>query len=395
VSADTRQGRGAEAPPIDRRAIVPFSVAHGCADLCQGAVPALLPSLIAHRGLDLASATALVTAATIASSIVQPLFGIWSDRLDFPLLAPLGVVIAGLGLGVVGLTHSYAALAIALAISGLGVALFHPEAARMAGRAGRGTARGMSYFSVGGNVGFAVGPLAVLLILAIGGISATPLLVVPGVAVAALLVLDVERFKSHLQAEHRSQQTRSREQKAQWGPFSRLVGAAVARTVPFYTVLALVPIYAVRRLGASHSVGSVALTVMLVAGAAGTLIGARCADRFGKRMVLVWAMVPLTVFLVILSHTGLALTFVILALIGFTLDAPFSTTVVLGQQYLPGRRGLASGITFGLAIGMGGLIATGLGATADAIGIHTTLEILPAFSLIALGCVLSLPKPRD
>ena len=159
-------------------------------------------------------------------------------------------------------------------------------------------------------------------------------------------------------------------------------------------MLALVPIYAVRRLGASHSIGSVALTVMLVAGAAGTLIGARCADRFGKRMVLIWAMVPLTVFLVILSHTGLALTFVTLALIGFTLDAPFSATVVLGQQYLPGRRGLASGLTFGLAIGMGGLIATGLGATADAIGIHTTLEILPAFSLIALGCVLSLPQPR-
>jgi FSR family fosmidomycin resistance protein-like MFS transporter len=363
--------------------------------MCQGAVPALLPTLIDTRGLNLASATALVSIASIGSAIVQPLFGIWSDRITAPLLAPLGVALAALGLASVGICHTYLELALALGASGLGVALFHPEGARMAHLVGGGSVRGMSYFSVGGNCGFAVGPLAVLLILAIGGISATPLLVIPGAAVAALLVLDVGRFKGHLQAEHRSQQTRSPEQKAQWGPFTRLVGAAVARTVPFYTVLALVPIYAVRRLGASHSIGSVALTVMLVAGAAGTLIGARCADRFGKRMVLIWAMVPLTVFLVILSHTGLALTFVILALIGFTLDAPFSTTVVLGQQYLPGRRGLASGITFGLAIGMGGLIATGLGATADAIGIHTILEILPAFSLIALGCVLSLPQPRD
>jgi len=379
---------------VDLRSMSRLSLGHGFVDMCQGAVPALLPTLIDTRGLNLVSATALVSIASIGSAIVQPLFGIWSDRITAPLLAPLGVGLAALGLACVGICHTYLELALALGASGLGVALFHPEGARMAHLVGGGSVRGMSYFSVGGNAGFALGPLAVLLILAIGGISATPLLVIPGVAVAALLVLDAGRFKNHLQAEHRSRQTQGGEQTAQWGPFTRLVGAAVARTVPFYAVLALVPIYAVRRLGASHSIGSVALTVMLVAGAAGTLVGARCADRFGKRRVLIWAMVPLTVFLVILSHTGLALTFVTLALIGFTLDAPFSTTVVLGQQYLPGRRGLASGITFGLAIGMGGLIATGLGATADAIGIHTTLEILPAFSLIALGCVLSLPQPR-
>ena len=225
-----------------------LSVGHGFVDMCQGAVPALLPTLIDTRGLNLASATALVSIASIGSAIVQPLFGIWSDRITAPLLAPLGVALAAVGLALVGICHTYLELAFALAASGLGVALFHPEGARMAHLVGGGSVRGMSYFSVGGNAGFALGPLAVLLILAIGGISATPLLVIPGAAVAALLVLDVGRFKGHLQAEHRSQQTRGAEQKAQWGPFTRLVGAAVARTVPFYTVLALVPIYAVRRL---------------------------------------------------------------------------------------------------------------------------------------------------
>jgi FSR family fosmidomycin resistance protein-like MFS transporter len=416
VSAATRQGRGAEAPPIDARAILPFSFAHGCADLCQGAVPALLPSLIAHRGLDLASATALVTAATIASSIVQPLFGIWSDRLDFPLLAPLGVVIAGLGLGVVGLTHSYAALALALAVSGLGVALFHPEAARMAGRAGRGTARGMSYFSVGGNVGFAAGPLAVLLSVGAFGLGASPVLAIPGIVAGVVLVraLRAQRAAAAATRHHAHEHSGRHEgaepnadplpaaagaapaaaatQPEHWGPFTRLAGAAVTRTVAFFALQAFVPTYLIDQLGTSTTVAEIALTTMLAAGAVGTLVGSRCADRWGRRLVLVWAMLPLTVLLALLPELGVAGCFVVLAGIGFLDDAPFATTVVIGQAYLPGRPGLASGITLGLAIGVGGLIAAGLGLLADATSVTTALLVLPAFTLTAAALAWSLPR---
>src|SRR6201999_4475164 len=113
---------------------------------------------------------------------------------------------------------------------------------------------------------FALGPLAVLLILEIGGLSATPLLAIPGLVVAGLLVMDVTRLKGHVVVEQRSQQKRTDTRSAEWGPFTRLVGAAVARTIPFYALLAFIPIYAMRRFGADHSVGSVALTVMLLSG---------------------------------------------------------------------------------------------------------------------------------
>jgi MFS transporter, FSR family, fosmidomycin resistance protein len=391
LSAATAEVRGAQAPPIDRRAIAPFSFAHGCADMCQGAVPALLPALIAHRGLDLASATALVTAATIASSVVQPLFGIWSDRLDFPLLAPLGVVIAGLGLGAVGFCHSYAALAIALAISGLGVALFHPEAARMAGRAGRGTARGMSYFSVGGNIGFAVGPLAVLLSVGIFGLGSTPVLALPGLVAGTVLLHELHGQRQAAADRHRPHR-HGAPQPEHWGPFSRLTGAAVTRTVAFFALQAFVPTYLIDQRGASAAVAAIALTTMLAAGAVGTLIGSRCADRWGRRLVLVWAMLPLSALLVALPELSLPACFVALAAIGFLDDAPFATTVVIGQAYLPGRPGLASGITLGLAIGLGGLLAAGLGFLADATSITTALLILPAFTLIAAALAMSLPR---
>ena len=394
MSAVTATDGRTIAPPIDRRAIVPFSFAHGCADLCQGAVPALLPSLIAHRGLDLASATALVTAATIASSIVQPLFGIWSDRLDFPLLAPLGVIIAGLGLGAI--THSYAALAIALAVSGLGVALFHPEAARMAGRAGRGTARGMSYFSVGGNVGFAVGPLAVLLSVGVFGLGASPALAIPGLLAGAVLTWTLRGQRAEAASErlhaHEHERLPAVHRPEHWGPFTRLAGAAVTRTVAFFALQAFVPIYMIDQLGTSTTTAEIALTTMLAAGAVGTLVGSRCADRWGRRLVLVWAMLPLTVLLALLPELGVLGCFVVLAGIGFLEDAPFATTVVIGQSYLPGRPGLASGITLGLAIGLGGLIAAGLGLLADATSVTTALLILPAFTLLAAALAWSLPR---
>lgn len=394
MSAVASPAAAPAAARVDRRAMSRLSLGHGCTDLCQGAVPALLPTLIAQRGLSLASATALVSFATIGSSIVQPLFGVWSDRLSAPLLAPLGIAIAALGLGAVGLCHSYLALALALSVSGFGVALFHPEGARMAGIAGGGTARGMSYFSVGGNLGFALGPAAVLLVVGVFGLGASPLLALPGLAAAAVLLVQTRRM--HATAPSRAVSDAAGRggdapPPAAWGPFSRLAAAAVARTVAFFALQAFVPIYLIDQLHTSDGVGSIALTVMLCAGAAGTLIGSRCADRWGRRLVLVWAMVPLTVLLALLPHAGVAACFALLIGIGFFADAPFATTVVLGQAYLPGRAGLASGVTLGLAIGLGGLLATALGVLADATSVTTALMTLPAFA--ALGALLSLSLP--
>ncbi len=392
---------------VDARAMAPLSLGHGCADMCQGAVPALLPTLIVARGLSIGAATALVAFATIGSSFVQPVFGIWSDRLSVPLLAPLGVLMAGLGLGAVGLCHSYAALAVALAVSGLGVALFHPEGARMAGIVGRGSARGMGYFSVGGNVGFALGPAAVLLVFAVGGLDASPWLALPGVLAAVALALGVRRLgraqagRSGATQVGRAAATRSGAAggsrtavpAAQWGPFSRLAGAATARTAAFFALQAFIPIYLINDLHRSHTLAAVAVIVMLGSGAVGTLVGSRCADRYGRRLVLIWAMLPLTVLLALIPAAGVIMLFALLVAVGLTIDGPFATTVVMGQQYLPGRAGLASGITLGLAIGLGGLLATGLGAVADVTSVRTVLMILPVFPLIALGLAWSLPAP--
>ncbi|HET6506587.1 MAG TPA: MFS transporter [Baekduia sp.] len=380
--------------PLDRRRLGLLAAGHGAVDFGQGAVPALLPFLIDAHGLSLASATALLTAATIGSSIVQPLFGLWADRLSSPLLLPVGLAGSAVGLGAVGLCDSYILLALALVVSGLGVAAFHPEGARLAGAAsGDERGKGMSYFSVGGNAGFACGPLLTAPTCALLGLGFTPLLALPGLVAAVLTWRRLPALTADAGAVAPRAVTDDPEAAA-WWPFTRLVSAAVSRTAAFFALQAFIPVWVVHHLDGSKAGGDAVLAVMLAAGAAGTLIGGRCADRFGRRSVLVTAMAPLAVVLLALPHVGLVPFVVLVALTGLAIDGPFSTTVVLGQEYLPGRHGLASGITLGLAIGLGGLAAAALGALADATSLTTTMEVLPVFALLALVAAVSLPEPR-
>src|SRR6266699_2211801 len=145
---------------MDRRAIALLSAGHACVDLCQGAIPALLPALIVAQHLSYAAAAGLVFAANAASSVIQPLFGHFADRLNIPWLMPVGVLIAGSGLALTSVAPGYWFMALCMCISGIGIAAFHPEAARVTHYiAGSRKATGMSMFSVGGNIGFALGPL--------------------------------------------------------------------------------------------------------------------------------------------------------------------------------------------------------------------------------------------
>jgi FSR family fosmidomycin resistance protein-like MFS transporter len=175
---------------LDRRGLGLLGFAHLSVDLCQAATPALLPFFVDRRGYSYAAAGALVFAATVGSSFIQPLFGHAADRLKLPWLMPGGVLLAGAGIGLAGVASSYALTFFAIALSGVGVAAFHPEGARHANYAsGASKARGMSLFALGGNAGFALGPaLTTGCVLALGLPGTLLVAVVPASAVAALVV---------------------------------------------------------------------------------------------------------------------------------------------------------------------------------------------------------------
>ena len=374
---------------LDRRALAVLGAGHLCVDLCQGAVPALLPFLAAEHGYSYAALGALVLFSTIGSSIVQPLFGLLSDRIARPWLLPAGLVLAGGGIAMTGLAPTYALTAVAVVVSGLGVAMFHPEGAKFAGLASRELkGRGMSLFSVGGNAGFALGPLLTTPLVLVFGLSGTPALALVPAAAAVLVARELGRLRGLDEARPAPADGAGEDD---WGAFGRLGGLISLRSGVYFGLQAFVPAYFVAELGASEAAGNAGLTIMFAAGAVGTLVGGVLVDRWGARAVLVGTQLVLLPPLVALPFAGEAGATVLLAGIGFATIASFSVTIVLGQAYLPNRVGLASGVTLGLAIGLGGVAATVLGLVADAAGLRAVLWTVAVLPVPAAALAFSLP----
>jgi FSR family fosmidomycin resistance protein-like MFS transporter len=377
---------------IDRRSLALLGGGHLCVDLCQGAVPALLPFLASERGYSYTALGALVLFSTIGSSIVQPLFGLLSDRFARPWLLPAGLATAGIGIALAGPAPSYGLTALAVVVSGLGVAAFHPEGAKFAGLASRERqGRGMSLFSVGGNAGFALGPLLTTPLVLVFGLPGTLALGLVPLAAAVLIARELGRLRRLERAESAAVAKGGRDD---WGAFGRLGGLIALRSGVYFGLQAFIPAYFVAELSTSEAAGNAALTLMLAMGAAGTLVGGGLVDRWGARTVLVGTQVLLLPLLAALPLAGAAGATVLLALAGFVTIASFSITIVLGQAYLPSHLGLASGVTLGLAIGLGGVAATALGLVADAAGLPAVLWTIAALPVPALLLALSLPAER-
>ena len=377
---------------VDRRAMGVLSSGHLFTDLNQGAVAALLPFLISERGLSLAAAGALVFAATVSSSLVQPLFGIFSDRNPIPALMPLGVLLAGVGMALVGVAPSYPLIFASVVVSGVGVAAFHPEAARFANYvSGARRARGMSFFSVGGNAGFALGPIVATPLVLVFGLPGTLFLALPAALMAGVMFAESSRMLRLAPEESGATSQEVEAPPESWGPFAVMIAVVAVRSFVFFGLIAFVASYYERVLGASAALGNVALTVMLAAGAVGTLFMGPLADRFGRKIVLVGSMLVLPPLVLAFAFTGPYPGMVLLALIGAATVGTFGVTVVMGQEYLPGRIGLAAGITMGLSIGLGGIGAPLLGLLADTGGLRTTMLAIAALPVLGLALSLTLP----
>jgi len=370
-----------------------LSAGHLFTDLNQGTVAALLPFLVAERGISLAAAGALVLAATVSSSVVQPLFGIFSDNRPLPALMPLGVLSAGIGMALVGVSPSYPLILLCVVLSGIGVAAFHPEAARFANYvSGARRARGMSFFSVGGNAGFALGPaLATPLVLAFG-LPGTLFLGLPAAVMAAVLFLETPRMLGFKPEESENGREEAVQAAEHWEPFARMVGVVTVRSFVYFGLVAFVASYYERVLGTSPAFGNTALTVMLSSGAVGTLVMGPLADNFGRRMVVGASMLLLPPLIYGFTLAGPFLGLALLALVGALTVGTFGITVVMGQEYLPGRIGLAAGITMGLSLGLGGLGAPVLGFLADNAGLSVTMLVIAALPVIGLVLALTLPS---
>jgi FSR family fosmidomycin resistance protein-like MFS transporter len=389
IPADSSQATDpSQAREADYQSIALLSGCHFADDINQGVVPAMLPFFIAAYHLSYAAAAGLVLAQTLFSSVAQPLFGLLADRRPSPWLIPLGLSFAGIGVAFTGLTHTYVLIFAAIAASGMGISAFHPEAARRVRYLGSArAATSMSLFTVGGMAGFAAGPLLITPVLLAFGTRGAVVLALP-VLIMALAVtyqlprIAVERVPRH----HDATRPIAVAGREQWSAFARLTVVVVLRSIAFFGLNTFIPLYWSHVLHGSRAGGGYALTTMLSAVVAGTLIGGRMADRFGRKIVVVVSLAALSPLLfVFLSAHGLLLAALLLLPVGIALAASTSVVVVMAQDYLPDRIGLAAGVTLGLSMTIGGLLMPAFGSIADHYGLHmamTLLALVPAFGFI-------------
>jgi FSR family fosmidomycin resistance protein-like MFS transporter len=377
--------------PMDRGGLSLLASGHFVIDAAVGAVPAMIPVFTAIYALSDLAASMILGASLLVSSAIQPLFGLLADRRPTPAFIWGGVAVGAAGLALSGLAGGYVGVLACIVGSGLGIAAFHPEAARVANQISADRkATGLAWFMVGGNAGFAAGPLLVALFIPLLDERATLVFLVPGLAVALWLHLQRDRLTVPLPAPRREGPRRAR--ASSWS-VGLLLFVTSMRTWTQFCLLALAPLLLVDDRGFSDQGAGFAVAAFAGAGAVGTIAGAVLADRVGGRRMLLWTMPVVSPLVAGFLVTGGALSIVLLAAAGFVLLASFSVTVMMGQEYLPDRLALAAGLMIGFgAIGSAPPGLALFGAIADAAGREAALWGVAALPLLGGAAALLLPE---
>jgi FSR family fosmidomycin resistance protein-like MFS transporter len=374
---------------IDRWAMSRLSLGHLAVDFTSGAVPALLPFFATKFDLSYTETAVLMLAVLVSSSLVQPLFGLWSDARGAIWLLPAGIALAGVGIASASMAPSYALVALLVFVAGIGIAAYHPEGAKFAAFAsGRRRASGMSYFNIGGNTGYALAPIILTPLVLWLGLTGGALATIPVFVVAAIIFRSLPALERLTPAASGRTTREGEDDLRAMGILSITI---VLRGAAWFALLTFVPLWVVAD-GGTKGEGGRVLALMLVAGAIGTLVLGWVADRIGLRRTLIVTQGLIPFGIVAFVAIGGVLGTIALMVVGLCTVGTFGVTMVLSQFYLPRHVGMASGLTVGLAMGIGGIAAVALGAVADAIDLQTAFYA--AAVAPALGCVACLFLPR-
>jgi FSR family fosmidomycin resistance protein-like MFS transporter len=371
-----------------------LALGHLIIDVNQGALSALLPFLKIEHGLSYAQAAMIVLMANLTSSIIQPLFGYLSDQNARRWLLPISIALTGVGLALIGVAPSYPVILALVVLMGIGVAAWHPEGYKTAtGVAGERKATALGWFSLGGNVGIALGPPVITTLVTTVGIAGTLGMLAPSVVMAALFVAALPLI-ARAAAAPRAYAASARGVNMP-GAMALLILVVMLRSWTTLGFMTFVPFFYIDVLEQDPRLVGPLLFVFLGGGVLGSVFAGPIADRLGARPFLRWVFLAALPFGILFMLTDGIVRFVMLGLFGAILTASFSVSVVLAQAYLPRNAGMASGLIVGFAIGTGGLAVTLLGFVADHYGLSVALWISALMPLAGFAAARSLPAPRS
>jgi FSR family fosmidomycin resistance protein-like MFS transporter len=372
--------------------VAALAVSHLLNDTMQSLMPALYPMLKANLGLSFGQVGLITLCFQLTASLLQPVVGIVTDRKPMPYSLAVGMGFTLSGLLLLSVAPTLPVVLAAAATIGLGSAVFHPEASRMA-RYASGGRHGLaqSVFQVGGNAGAALGPLLAAFVVLPGGQRSVAWFALAALAGMAILG-SVGRWYVRRQAARGPHPRRTVGPAAGGLSRARVVASlAILIALMFSKFFYLASIstyftfYLMQRFGVSVQGAQIDLFIFLAAAAVGTFYGGPLGDRIGRKYVIWMSIAGVLPFTLVLPYVGLTATLILAVPIGLILSSAFSAIIVYAQELLPGKVGMVSGLFFGFAFGMGGLGAAALGELADLTSITTVYRLcafLPAIGLL-------------
>jgi MFS transporter, FSR family, fosmidomycin resistance protein len=388
---------------VNRRLLALLSYGHLATDLAQGAIPALLPLFKARYHLSYLGVGIIVLMANLSSSVIQPAFGLLSDRAGMKWLLPVGALLSVVGIILAVHASRYWLVIAMIFLSGLGVAAFHPEGYKRAGLAsGERRATGMSYFSAGGTLGYGLGPAAASVALSAAGGDGMLYLLIVGVPAVFLLwriaaSRDVDRPTEAASAPSAgpAAAVRAPMARAGLGILALLITFVILRSWVQVGMSSFIPLYFTGIRHEDPRYAGAIVSVFLGSGAIGTLVGGWAADRWGRRITLIVSMVIVTPLLWMLPRASGAPEIFAALLSGMAIVSTFAVVMVMAQALIPERIGLISGLIIGFAVGTGGIGVSLLGAVADRWGLLRAMDVTAILPIAALAIAVILPPdPR-
>ena len=378
----------------NKKALLLLSGGHFSVDIYHGALPAMLPLLKETFRLSYTETGLILLVFQMSSSVIQPIFGYLTDRSSQPWLLPMGILATAVGVSLAPLASRFVVLLGLALVAGLGVAAFHPEGFRNTAHfAGGAKATGIAWFSVGGNTGYAMGPLIATYVVGFLGWRGFPVIGVIGLAYAGVLAVNMGWLSAPRKAEAGGAPFRKPVAGGSLSSFVVLLAAVLFRSWTQMGLAAFIPLYYVDQLHASYILAGNLLFVFLGTGAIGTLLGAPLADRIGHRRYFTLSLLAVAPLAAIFPYCRGIWAVLFLAVSGAIIVSSFAVTIAMGQTLMPGNLGMSSGLITGLAIGLGGVAVTGLGWVADHWGLMASMHVIAVLPLAGALWALAIRMP--
>ena len=369
---------------------------HCINDFGQGSLAALIPFFIANFGLNYYQSATIIFCNTVVASIAQPALGYVADRWRVPWFIPVGFSITLVSISAIALATSYEMILALSLIAGLGAALFHPEAALLVNRMqSNELGNAMGRFAVGGSAGFALGPLLAGGVYVFGGQFLWLFTAIALIGVLLYVYAFTGSAATDVIGESKSSAKSTNTGANDWVSFGKLFFVIASRSILFSVLSIFIPILYITVINGEASASSLALTMYFAMGAVLTYMGGALSDKLGfLKTVRLGNLIFLPSVLVFIFVPNIWGFFGAMIPMAFGVFSQYGPITVLGQKYLAKNAGFASGITLGLGITLGGLVAPYVGHLADIYDVQTALMTLIPVGLMGLFMSFWLKEPK-